>query len=616
MKKLLLITLATITFINVNAQTAPIVYVAGDGTGDFNCDGTSDQVEINQALDYVAANSAYTTVYLKGPNTYWIDEPIYISANTTLEGDSSAIVKLIDNANWNTQYKPLIGQKGTQFILRMPDESVTTGNITIRGFELDGNRINQTEPAGASYYRMIQLQNCYNVTVNDMYIHHGLADGIILEWSEQSSYDINSKFYNNRIHYDGHDGIYLGQVRNFEIYNNNVTNTRTDASFRMQNCNNFKIHDNITGNAPDRNMSGVSAVHIMNYGNRPIDDVEIYNNFFYGNQVWHGIWLEQLPNGGAASLNTHTGVYIHNNIISQYRLAGIGIYGFNNTRIENNTIEISAEDAGITFYSGDPINTSLSGFQTFVKNNIIVRNYTYGIDNKAPSIHTFISEYNCINGNLIGNYNNVSSTTDIYTNPNLSCEYYFDSIYNYRYYNATSYHILSPIWNNADDEGDWANPECRTDLGANAAWNIYHLQSEYGRWDSTQWVIDTVTSPCIDAGDPIFDYSNEPTPNGSRINIGAFGNTTEASKSSITAIGSVVYDNLIVSPNPTSTKIFMKRDFHECKYEITSITGSIVKMGKIKTNIIDLSELNTGIYFIKIYEIQSDKINIAKIIKK
>ncbi len=512
----------------IQNPSPPIVYIASDGSGNYNCDGKSDQIEINTALDFVAENDDYTTVHLKGPNTYWINDPVYISANTILEGDKDAVVKLVDNAKWKKKYKPLIGQKGTVFKVIMEDRSITTGNITIRGFELDGNRINQSEPEGASYYRMIQLQNCYNVTINDMYIHHGLADGILLEWAEgETAYDINSEFYNNRIHYDGHDGIYIGQADNFEIYNNDITNTRTDASIRTQNCNHFKIYNNIAGNAPDRRMSGVAAVHVMNYGNIPCNDAEIYNNFFYGNQTWHGIWLEQIDKGGAGSLNTHSNVYIHHNVISQYKLAGIGIYGFNNTRIENNTIEISSEGAGITFYSGDPVNTALSGWQTFVKNNIIVKNFTYGIDNRQPSIHTFISDYNCINGNIAGNYNNVSSSTDIYSDPMLACEYELHD----RYYNATSYYIFSPIWANAQNEEDHANPVCRTDLGANKVWNIYHLKSENGRWDGSQWIIDTATSPCIDAGDPAFDYSYEPLPNGNRINIGAFGNTQYASKS-------------------------------------------------------------------------------------
>jgi hypothetical protein len=39
-------------------------------------------------------------------------------------------------------------------------------------------------------------------------------------------------------------------------------------------------------------------------------------------------------------------------------------------------------------------------------------------------------------------------------------------------------------------------------------------------------------SPCIDAGDPTSDFSNEPQPNGGRINMGAYGNTPEAASAS------------------------------------------------------------------------------------
>ncbi len=41
------------------------------------------------------------------------------------------------------------------------------------------------------------------------------------------------------------------------------------------------------------------------------------------------------------------------------------------------------------------------------------------------------------------------------------------------------------------------------------------------------------TSPAIDVGDPAADYSREPAPNGSRLNLGAYGNTAEASRTVI-----------------------------------------------------------------------------------
>jgi len=51
-------------------------------------------------------------------------------------------------------------------------------------------------------------------------------------------------------------------------------------------------------------------------------------------------------------------------------------------------------------------------------------------------------------------------------------------------------------------------------------------------WLHTGWIYsDTETSPCIDAGSPVYDYTVEPEPNGDRINMGTYGNTKYASKS-------------------------------------------------------------------------------------
>lgn len=64
----------------------------------------------------------------------------------------------------------------------------------------------------------------------------------------------------------------------------------------------------------------------------------------------------------------------------------------------------------------------------------------------------------------------------------------------------------------------------------------YHLQSKAGRWDpnTENWLHDDITSPCIDTGDPNSDYSDysaELWPHGHRVNMGAYGNTAEASRS-------------------------------------------------------------------------------------
>ncbi len=45
------------------------------------------------------------------------------------------------------------------------------------------------------------------------------------------------------------------------------------------------------------------------------------------------------------------------------------------------------------------------------------------------------------------------------------------------------------------------------------------------------WTLDGEHSPAIDAGDPAAPYDDEPDPNGGRADLGAYGNTIEASKS-------------------------------------------------------------------------------------
>jgi len=74
-----------------------------------------------------------------------------------------------------------------------------------------------------------------------------------------------------------------------------------------------------------------------------------------------------------------------------------------------------------------------------------------------------------------------------------------------------------------DDNPRFADPEA----------GDFHLKSESGRWQPTgdQWTNDAVSSRCIDGANPGDVYANEPAINGARANLGAYGNTAEASKS-------------------------------------------------------------------------------------
>jgi len=84
------------------------------------------------------------------------------------------------------------------------------------------------------------------------------------------------------------------------------------------------------------------------------------------------------------------------------------------------------------------------------------------------------------------------------------------------------------------EPGHWEDPCNTPDDFWDDVWveGDYHLKSAAGRWDpnSESWVIDGNTSPCIDAGNPGCPSGSEPSPNGNRKNMGAYGGTAEASK--------------------------------------------------------------------------------------
>ncbi len=444
---------------------APVVYVAGDGSGDFNCDGKDDHVQINQALKFVSENSAYTTVHLKGPFTYVIDDTLLIGSNTTLEGDSSAKIKLVSNANWEA-WKPMIKESGSG-----------SHDITIRGFIIDGNREgNSNVVSGKGYYNLIHLSSCQKINVYDMYLTNNHGDGLKTDKCSII------KFYNNKIYLLGHDGLYASGCSDVEAYNNTIT-CRTNSGLRLYNTNKASFHDNtITSEG-----SGGSGIEIQKYNTPSMDDIEVYNNVIYKTAL-AGIWIFGSGSYSASTAN----VYIHHNQIydtgtksSNSIIGGIVSNGFGGL-IENNVID-GAYGAGIvqkTVYSPAP---SGSDFIFTVRNNIITNTRNGpGIYNTLTGTHSFSLQNNCLYGNTGGEYKNVqASSSDVMADPQYADRNHHD----------------------------------------------YHLKSKAGRWNGNGWVTDSTSSPCIDAGYSLSDYSAEPEDNGDRINIGAFGNTEYASKS-------------------------------------------------------------------------------------
>jgi hypothetical protein len=108
--------------------------------------------------------------------------------------------------------------------------------------------------------------------------------------------------------------------------------------------------------------------------------------------------------------------------------------------------------------------------------------------------------------------------------------------------NGTAMPVRNDVWGNSClllPNADYVGCEPgETDISVDPLYadppnGDYHLKSQTGRWNlkTQSWIKDNVTSPCIDAGNPMSPIGLEPFPNGGRINMGAYGGTAEASKS-------------------------------------------------------------------------------------
>ena len=534
----------------LSTPSAPVVYVAGDGTGDFNSNGSNDHIPINQALQFLSNNYGYTTVHLKGPFTYVINDSLLVGSNTILEGDSTTVIKLANNASWDS-LKPLIRQKNDS----------GNSNITVRGFEVNGNYAgNSNITLGTGYYNVMYFTYSSNIKVYNMYMHDGTGDGLRVNKGK------NIQFYNNTIYKLGHDGLYALRSEDIEAWNNRIT-CRTNSGLRIWNTNKVKLHDNVIGSFYDWSAGGpgiqIEKGHDQ-YSNQTyvVNDVEVYNNTI-NNTYGPGIWIIGIDNTSYPKEEAQN-VHIHHNTFYNtgtnpniYWVGGIVAAGFYDTLIENNVFDGVYHAAIVHMYNTGTTSTSVSytsmfpavatdrgrlgfddvsttiasalaptgsGYTTIVRNNIIVNtqkrtkdpnNTGYAIINNLPDTHTFMLDNNCLYNNTGGNYKNASSITDIYVDP----------------------------------------------LFADQKNHNYCLMSKTGRWSGFNWVNDSINSPCIDAGYPLSDYLNEPEPNGGRINIGPQGNTMYASKSAIS-----VFPGYINSP---------KDPDHDGLYEDTNGNGKL-----------------------------------------
>jgi len=84
------------------------------------------------------------------------------------------------------------------------------------------------------------------------------------------------------------------------------------------------------------------------------------------------------------------------------------------------------------------------------------------------------------------------------------------------------------IWDNGEDLDDCsATYSCIEDKESGTGTGNIRRYPSFADADNGDYHLK-INSVCINAGDPASAYSNEPAPNGGRINMGAYGNTSEA----------------------------------------------------------------------------------------
>ena len=321
-------------------------------------------------------------------------------------------------------------------------------------------------------------------TVSGNRVHHNTGEGLYLNGNFLAD---GNDCYNNQAGLNGMNGV--------RAYNNLIHENTGDGALRISGATSEAATNRVCMNNGDgMYLSGGATVR---------------RNAVYSNRG-HGMWI------------TGTGNTIRNNLVydNDRENAGhwnIGI-GSNGNLVENNTLY-----GGYGLYCWGP-------WGSVARNNIIW----------AKGAGRYAIYHERTDGTPFSDYNN------LYATDGASLGYWGGARADLAAWKSatgldTNSLSTDPLFvdvNGADD----------TLGGFYGVDDDFHLASTAGSYHNGFWFADATNSPCIDAGDPSMVFTNEPYYNGLRLNLGADGNTTEASK---TAYAGAFYA-LNITLNPTN----------------------------------------------------------------
>jgi len=528
--KLLVPLLLFLFIVDVDAQTITATRFSDGDSTSYTCDGVDDHIQINLALEYVKDSGGVVKL---SADTFYIDSALYIAGNnTTMQGAGmyETTIKLVDDAGWCYYYKNLSGE----WVLHSTGPMIlnkkeATKDLTISNLKIDGNKYNQylynpitgdtirDTPLshtfdGQGHYPAIDFrkrtgstESVSDILFHKVFIYENSDDGLMVFNGSNITVDSCKGIRG------GHSVVYFLNPMNLLVEHCDFMVT-SNSGIRWYDGNHIIIRGNHVYGEPEKTGNSNFCIQMTSGQSSTITNDLLIDNNNLEFTAGAGIALDAKDSKAAKD------AIIRNNIILQCgntgttenirESGGINLKNFTNTLIENNTI-VNCLGGGIRLGGNVGFNTEWpyeTGLTATIKNNIISNTIDggnssasgYGID--IASGNSAECTFNNLWQNASGDYHGCEAGMGSIT---------FDP-------NFKSIVLGSDFYNTNDTTAD------------------LHLKSETGRWNSTNstWETDTVSSICINGGDPNGAYENEPAENGGRLNLGAYGNTIYASKGS------------------------------------------------------------------------------------
>jgi hypothetical protein len=349
---------------------------------DYVCDGTDDQIEINQALSAISSLGG-CVLLLEG--TYNITGHITIYSNGWLRGSGYGTV-----VRYSTNM-------GSDYAVSIKNYDHTIGNTNIRVSDLtiDGNGSGQT------YHHFgIYLKNVTRAFVDHVYVHDQTCWGIRFDFS--SGVHVSDVFVNS---YNISTGDCLHFVGCYDCtVNNAVLHSNNDDTFCLTSQDSVYCHDISCSNMV---LSGPGAARPILIGGESPDTASAYNISLSNITISSGGYIAILGLSSYPCYNITFNGLVHN---STSAFTGMHVTYVNKSVFSSMKIySPSVAGAGLILdhcdkiqVNGSQINSSGNySIYTDTLTNSNIQNCILTENAAASSLTMLASSYNTITGNKI-----------------------------------------------------------------------------------------------------------------------------------------------------------------------------------------------------------------------